>query len=322
MHKRYLLIATCSLASLVGAWAQRKEPIRFGDFEQWVTREIKESALLGGKTKTVYAIAPTQHIKGNIAYTNQGGSPWASSNVMANVMGVIKTSNTVRPDKRENGGTCACMESVIEDCQVLGMMNLHVMVSGSIFLGRTNEPIRSTNSPYSKIEMGIPFTKRPTMLIFDYKYKASPDNYRTQSTGFSPRRQVAGRDSAEVFILLQHRWEDKDGNVYARRVGTGRERYVKSTDGWVNGHIMPVYYGDITDKPYFLHYMGLIPEERSYYCRNSKGEMVPVVEVGWGDADEPITHILVMASATCGTAFIGSVGNTFWIDNIYLGYDK
>ena len=33
-----------------------------------------------------------------------GGSPWASSNVMANVMGVVKTSNTVRPEKREGGG--------------------------------------------------------------------------------------------------------------------------------------------------------------------------------------------------------------------------
>lgn len=39
--------------------------------------------------------------------------------------------------------------------------------------------------------------------------------------------------------------------------------------------------------------------------------MVPVVEVGWGEADEPVTHMLVMASATCGTAYIGGLGNTF-----------
>ena len=66
--------------------------------------------------------------------------------------------------------------------------------------------------------------------------------------------------------------------------------------------------------------MGLIPEDKSYSCRNSKGDMVPVVEVGWGEADEPVTHMLVMASATCGTAYIGGLGNTFWIDNIALGY--
>ena len=88
-------------------------------------------------------------------------------------------------------------------------------MSGSIFLGEVNEPIRSTSNPYGKMEMGIPFTKRPVRLIFDYKYKASPDDFRTESTGFSSRKQLAGRDSAEVYILLQHRWEDEDGNVYA-----------------------------------------------------------------------------------------------------------
>ena len=74
------------------------------------------SGLTREKTKTVYAIAPTQYIKGNKAYRNMGGSPWASSNVMANVMGIVKTSNTVRPEKRQDGGTCACMETVIEEC--------------------------------------------------------------------------------------------------------------------------------------------------------------------------------------------------------------
>ena len=320
MRKLSLFIILLGLLEPVSLRAQHVEPIAFGDFEHWVTREIKESALLGGKTKTVYAIAPTQYIKGNKAYRNMGGSPWASSNVMANVMGIVKTSNTVRPEKRQDGGTCACMETVIEDCRVLGMMNLHVLVSGSIFLGEANEPIRSTSNPYGKMEMGIPFTKRPVRLIFDYKYKASPDDFRTESTGFSSRKQLAGRDSAEVYILLQHRWEDEDGNVYARRVGTGRERYIKSTPDWVNGHSVPIHYGDITDKPFYKSYMGLIPEDKSYYCRNSKGDMVPVVEVGWGEADEPVTHMLVMASATCGTAYIGGLGNTFWIDNIALGY--
>ena len=106
----------CGILAVENACAQHVEPLAFADFEHWVTREIKESALLGGKTKTVYAIAPTRHIQGNKAYKNMGGSPWASSNVMANVMGVVKASNTVRPEKREGGGTWASMETVIEDC--------------------------------------------------------------------------------------------------------------------------------------------------------------------------------------------------------------
>ena len=90
MRKLSLFIILLGLLEPVSLRAQHVEPIAFGDFEHWVTREIKESALLGGKTKTVYAIAPTQYIKGNKAYRNMGGSPWASSNVMANVMGIVK----------------------------------------------------------------------------------------------------------------------------------------------------------------------------------------------------------------------------------------
>ncbi len=310
----YLLIGNCVVM------AQRVEPIPFADFEQWVTREIKESPLLGGKTKTVYAIAPTEYIQGNKVYEPKGGSPWASSNVMANVIGIIKSSNTVSPEARPEGGTCARMNTVIEEVKVLGMINMDVLVSGSIFLGEVFEPIRSTNSPYSKMEMGIPFTGRPKKLQYDYKYVASPDDYCTQSTGLSAKKKIPGRDNGEVYILLQHRWEDEDGNVYAHRVGTGRERYDKSTNGWINNHTIDIHYGDITQQPFYKPFMGLLPEEKAYYCRNSKGKMVPVIEVGWGAPDEEITHMQVMASATCGTAFIGGLGSTLWIDNIALVY--
>ena len=157
LQKTFLSAVLIWISLLGGSMsAQQVEPIAFGDFERWVTREIKESILLGGKTKTVYAIAPTQHIKGNETYRNMGGSPWASSNVMANIMGIIKTSNTVRPEKREDGGTCARMETVIEDCCVLGMVNLHVLVSGSIFLGEIDEPIRSTTARTVKWRWAYP----------------------------------------------------------------------------------------------------------------------------------------------------------------------
>ena len=46
--------------------------------------------------------------------------------------------------------------------------------------------------------------------------------------------------------------------------------------------------------------------------------MVPVIEEGWDSADATPTHILVMASAGSGTAYIGTLGLTLWIDNIGL----
>ena len=84
------------------------------------------------------------------------------------------------------------------------------------------------------------------------------------------RKQLAGRDSAEVYILLQHRWEDEDGNVFAHRVGTGRERYIKSTPDWVNGHSVPIHYGDITDKPFYKSYMGLFPKINRIIAETAK----------------------------------------------------
>ncbi len=98
--------AIFAAASGLGASAQRFEPIKYGDFENWVTRNIPESRIIGGKTKTLYEIAPNATINGDKVYTNQGGSPWATSNIMAKVMGITKGSNAVFPDRRETGGRC------------------------------------------------------------------------------------------------------------------------------------------------------------------------------------------------------------------------
>lgn len=294
------------------------EPIKFGDFSQWVTRDITESKVLGGKQKTIYAIGPTAHITGNKAYTNTGGSPWATSNVYAKVSGVVKGSNTVSPCD-VNGNRVAKMEAKMEHVKVLGLINMDVMVAGSIFLGRVFEPITSTKSPYSKMEMGIPYAKRPKALVFDYMVDMPESDTRTKSTGFSSKKTLPGRDHAEVYVLLQKRWEDANGKLYAQRVGIGRERFSKSTP-WIKGHQLPIHYGDITKESFYQPWMGLLNGERAYYARNSKGKLVPVEEVGWAPADATPTHVLVMASSSCGEAFIGSEGLTLYVDNMAFGF--
>lgn len=294
------------------------EPIKFGDFSQWVTRDITESKVLGGKQKTIYAIGPTAHITGNKAYTNTGGSPWATSNVYAKVSGVVKGSNTVSPCD-VNGNRVAKMEAKMEHVKVLGLINMDVMVAGSIFPGRVFEPITSTKSPYSKMEMGIPYAKRPKALVFDYMVDMPESDTRTKSTGFSSKKTLPGRDHAEVYVLLQKRWEDANGKLYAQRVGTGRERFSKSTP-WTKGHQLPIHYGDITKESFYQPWMGLLNGERAYYARNSKGKLVPVEEVGWAPADATPTHVLVMASSSCGEAFIGSEGLTLYVDNMAFGF--
>ena len=304
----------------MAANAETFELLPFGDFNSWITRNIKESAIIGGKNKTLYEIGPTQTIEGNKAYSNLGDSPWATSNVYAKVSGVTKGSNAVFPEQRGNGNSCVKLTTVLENCKAIGIINIDVTVAGSIFLGQMFEPIKSTSNPYAKMEMGIPFTRRPKSLRFDYKLLIPEGNTRLYSSGFGKKKTLNGHENAEVFIILQRRWEDKDGKIHAKRVGTGRRHLTQSTNGWVNAYDIPVWYGDITARKDYKPYMGLIPKEKSYYARNSKGKMVPVVEEGWDNANAIPTHMLVMASTSTGEAYIGTIGLTLWLDNIGLVY--
>lgn len=301
------------------SYALRLEKIKYGDFSNWVTRNITESRAIGGKSKTIYAIAPTQTVNGAIAYTNKGGSPWATSNVYAKVAGIKKVSGTVTPFNRGGGNKCARLTSAMEEVKVLGVISLDVMVGGTIFLGKMHEPITSTSAPFAKMEMGIPYTKRPVALVFDYKVEMPSTNTRIKATGTGGQKVLQGRDQAEVYVLLQRRWEDAKGNIYAHRVGTGRERFNRST-GWINGHQLTINYGDISKKGFYKSYMGLLNGSRACYALNSRGKMVPVKEVGWDPAGATPTHVMVMASSTCGEPFIGTPGATLYIDNIAFGF--
>ena len=313
MKKIALIIAIMAIAA-TGMKAEKLEPIKFGDFENWVTRVIKESGVIGGNTKKVYEIAPSTTINGAKAYSNMGGSQWATSNVYAKVMGVVKTSNAVFPDKH-GAGRCAKLTPLLEHVKAAGIVNMDVLVSGTIFLGKMLEPVSSTKNPYSKMEMGIPYTKTPKFLQFDYRLVA-PAGAPIYSSGFGSKKTLSGRDNAEVFVILQHRWEDSKGNIHAERVGTGRERFGKTTMGWVNKHRIPIWYGDIRKHAGYKPYMGLISKEKSYYARNKKGKMVPVVEEKWAAAGTKPTHVMVMLSSGCGTAYTGTVGMTLWVDNV------
>lgn len=316
---KYTFLALIGTLCVLHSSALRLEPIKFGDFSNWVSRDVVESKLIGGQTKTIYEIAPTRKIPGNnTAYINEGGSPWATSNVYAKVAGVVKGSGTVTPAEI-NGNKVAKMEAKMEEVKVLGLVNMDVMVPGTIFLGRIYEPITSPKGPYAKMEMGVPYTKRPAALVYDFKVDMPATNTRVRSTGLSPKKTLQGRDNAEVYVLLQKRWEDKDGNIYAKRVGTGRERYAKSIP-WTKGHELPIHYGNITKQSWYKPWMGLIDGDRAYYAKNSKGKMVPIQEIGWADADETPTHVMVMASATCGEAYVGTEGLTLYIDNVAFGF--
>lgn len=290
---------------------------KYGNLDSWVTRHIKESAVIGGATKTLYEIGPTSTVSNNTPYTNKGGSPWATSNVMAKVSGITKTNNTVYKEKRGNG-YCAKMTTHIERVKVLGMININVLAAGSIYLGDMKEPITGTKEGLKAANWGIPFRLRPKAVRFDYKVALSGESNRIKLTGFSSRQTVAGKDLAMAVLYLQKRHEDAKGNITAERVGTMVVTFGKSTAGWVNGATYNIMYGDIRHNAgYNATLMGL---RTCDYARNSRGESVPVKETGWADAADTPTHIILQFSSSHGGAYTGSPGNTLWIDNVGLVY--
>lgn len=314
--QKTLRLCTLILAALasVSTFAQR-EKIKYGDFEQWITRDIKESLVVGGKHRTLYEVGPTGKFDGAQAYTNQGGSPWACSNVYAKVSGVVKTNISVYPDEHK-GGRCAKLCTQLVKCKAIGIINISVLAAGSLYLGEMLEPITSSKNPMSKINLGIPMTRRPKAVRFDYKYETPGTPNRIRETGFSKQQEVKGADMAECTCLLQKRWEDANGELHALRVGTLKMRFNKSSNGWVEGKEYEIHYGDITKESYYRDWMGLVTGAKTMYAKNSKGENVKILEEGWADANETPTHVILKFDSSHGEAYVGTIGNTLWIDNV------
>lgn len=318
LMKKTILFLSLMIGSLP-LLAERIEMLPFGDMEHWTVRYIKESRLLGGNTRTLYCLAPTDTIRQNGPYLyGKGGSPWSTSNAYANVIGIEKAAATVAPERRENGGTCCRLDVSMLGVRVMGMIDIQVLAAGTLFTGQTVEPITSANDPYQNIDFGVPFTGRPKALVFDYKCLISPEKWVWYAKGLSKPKKQDGHDQAEAYLYLQHRWEDEKGNIHSVRVGTAYERFDKSQLTWQNGHRVEVHYGDITRQSWYKPYMGFNTNMRAM---NSKGKIVPVIEEGWDSTKQP-THIVIMLTAGCYEAFVGHAGNVLWVDNVGLVYDK
>ena len=263
------------------------------DFESWTERSIKESAIIGGKTKTLY----------------KPGGVWGCSNAYAKVMGVEKVSVSVTPEKRGNG-TCCRMESTLEIVSAIGI-NFKALATGSIYTGKMVDVIsaKQTSDPNSAIDMGIPFTGRPTALILDYKALIK-DEKAVYAPAKTQVKEVEGRDAGIITLFLQHRWEE-NGHVYAYRVGTVQKKITQSTDDWQNDFRLPVIYGKSS----------VALAKNNQKTHNSKGEMVNIEEVDYRADVEP-THLIVQISAGCMPPFTGCPGNIVWCDNIRLEYDN
>lgn len=308
-----LLTLLLPLASL----AQRYEKVPFGDFEQWAVRYITESKVIGGQERIVYMVGPSDTIRGNVPYLYKN-TIWSSSNVYAKVMGVVKTSTNVTPDWGPTG-RCAKLVNQMASCKVAGIINVKVMATGSIFWGQTQEPVSAISNPYAVMSWGIPFTKRPKALLFNYKTMIPNTGKLIRSVTFRAT-ESEGYDPPEVVFILQHRWEDAEGNIHAKRVGTAMCRIYESTSGWVMDRRLLVVYGDARKSKEYEPYMDLISGYKNMYAFNSKGKKKLIMEEEWASPDCPVTHAVMWFSSGSSGAFIGALDNVMWVDEIRLEY--
>lgn len=299
------------------AFGQHYEEVPFGDFEQWTVRYVTESKIIGGQEKALYVIGPTDTIHSNEIYDYKN-TIWSTSNAFAKVMGVVKTSNNVTPDKGPTG-TCAKLATEFAYCKVAGLVNIKVLAAGSIYWGKMLEPVTGVNDPFAFIDWGIPFTKRPNALVLDYK--ATIPNTGKLVKGTTTRTiEFDGYDPAEILFVLQSRWEDEKGNVHAKRVGTAICHIDQSSNGWIKDFRVPVIYGDARESADYQPYMDLLTGDMTMYTINSKGRKKPILEETWADLDCPVTHAIMWLTSGSSGAFIGAIGNVLWLDEIRLEY--
>lgn len=313
-------VLTLMLLANAGAWAQTLKRVSYGDFEQWIVRDIDESFLLGGNTRRIYDIGKRDTIKGNKVL--KANTIWGTSNAYARVAGVVKTNLSVTPDKGPTG-YCAKLENRLVACKVIGLVDVEVLAGGSIFWGHNIEPISNIRKPYKNMNWGVAFNQRPTALVLDYKAVISQSGVITKCTGTS-KSTYRGNDPAEIFLILQRRTEDDRGNITAQRVGTAWVHVGKSSGGWVKNYRIPVAYGDASKEPGYQSFMTLIDKEhpRCFYAKNSRGKLVPIDENAWAAADAQPTHAILMITSTSQGAYCGNLDNVLWVDNVRLEYEE
>ena len=318
--KKIILFTFALVATLAANAERHAELLPYADFENWAVRYIKESGIIGGGTTTLYAIAPTDTIYENKPFIyGKKGNIWSVSNAYAKVSGIEKGSGTLRPEYRDSkNGYCCRMDSKFEEVVAMGFIDITIQVSGTLFTGRNIEPIRTQKDPYQNIDFGVPFTRHPVAIQFDYKTHVRQDDFIWHAKGMSKPKKIPGKPAAQLTLVLQKRWEDEKGNIYALRVGSAYERYCKDVPEWINAHEVPIHYGDITGEPFYKEWMGLCLPMRAM---NSKGKIVPVREIGWAPEGTDPTHMIINITSDHHDAFTGPDGSTFWVDNIKLVYE-
>lgn len=290
--------------------------LNYSSLDSWYSRKVKESSILSGETKYLYELGKVDSFANFYDLKlKDKTSPWGTTNIYTKMFFDIGNTR-VFPEKRDSGYCCR-LETRIRKDNILGL-KVEVLIAGTLFLGEMIEPVRNMKDPIKKVSQGVPFNRTPKAIKFDYKYKVGTKLVKATKSV----EPIEGIDKAEFCMILQKRWEDENGNVFATRIGAARHFFTGTQNEWVNDSVFQITYGDFTKLPnYDAKTMGLIPEVSEVYVKNSKNKMVSLTETGWGNKEDTPTHlILYFTSSYQGVDYVGSPETVFWVDNIEFIY--
>ena len=120
IQKKIRMLGVLSAMLCCGAVSAQQHEVEMILSEIWInglTAKSRNPVLLRCHEECV-CHRPTATVTETKAYKNMGGSPWATSNVMARVAGITKTNTSVFPEKRGDG-FCARMDTRMESVKVL-----------------------------------------------------------------------------------------------------------------------------------------------------------------------------------------------------------
>ena len=96
--------------------------------------------------------------------------------------------------------------------------------------------------------------------------------------------------------------------------------FSQNTSEWKEGQTFAIHYGDISRESFFCDKMKLMSDANGFCARNSKGQNVRIKEEGWAKPDETPTHIILKFDSSNDGPYVGTIGNTLWVDNVKLVY--
>lgn len=156
-----------------------------------------------------------------------------------------------------------------------------------IFWGKMCEPVTDMDAAYADLDMGIPFTKKPRYRVLDYA--AAIGNSGMISLGKGRKMETyTGKDQAVVLVHLQKCWEES-GKIAAQRTATGGF-LINPTTAWNQGYKLPLVYGKPSNTSLLSSFSQL---NQTFYTVNSKGQHVPIQEVGWAAEGTVPTHLAI-----------------------------